>query len=89
MLRDDTHPKYCHMADIKTISHDPSNAFVSAKRISHRVKAWAWKARSNSIATRKRWKQWRMLGATKTATCKLCDKADDTVGHKLGGCACK
>jgi hypothetical protein len=77
------------MANIKTISHDPSNAFVSAKSISHRDKAWVWKARSNSIATRKRRKQWGMLGATETATCKLCNKADDTVGHRLGGCACK
>mmetsp|Transcript_26877 Transcript_26877/g.65854 ORF Transcript_26877/g.65854 Transcript_26877/m.65854 type:complete len:313 (+) Transcript_26877:675-1613(+) len=29
-----------------------------------------------------------MLAATETATCKLCNTADDTVGHRLGGCAC-
>jgi len=87
--RDNAHEDYGRMADKKTISHKPSNAFVTAKSISHRDKAWVWKARSNSIATRKRRKQWGMLGATETATCKLCNKTDDTVGHRLGGCACK
>jgi hypothetical protein len=27
-----------------------------------------------------------MLGPTETATCTLCCEADDTVGHRLGGC---
>jgi hypothetical protein len=26
------------------------------------------------------------LGPTETATCTLCGKADDTVGHRLGWC---
>jgi ribonuclease HI len=81
-----SHPDYCRMAEIKTVSHEPSNAFVTSKSISHRDKAWVWKARSNSIATRKRRKQWGMLGPKETATCTLCRKADDTVGHRLGGC---
>ena len=87
--KDNAHDDYGRMADIKTISHEPSNAFVTAKSLPHRDKAWVWKARSNSIATRKRRKQWGLLGPTETATCKLCGKADDTVGHRLGGCACK
>ena len=84
--RDSAHTDYCRMAEIKTVSHEPSNAFVTSKSISHRDKAWVWKARSNSIATRKRRKQWGILGPTETATCTLCGKADDTVGHRLGGC---
>jgi hypothetical protein len=35
---------------------------VTSKSISHRDKAWVLKARSNLIATRKRRKQWGMLG---------------------------
>jgi len=84
--RANTHSDYCHMAEIKTVCHEPSNAFATAKSIPHRDKAWVWKARSNSIATRKRRKQWGMLGPTETATCTLCGKADDTVGHRLGWC---
>jgi len=59
---------------------------VTAESISHTDRAWVSKARSNSIATRKRRKQWGMLAPTETATCTVCGKADDTVGLRLGWC---
>ena len=51
---DSAHTDYCRMAEIKMVCHEPSNAFVTSKSISHGDKAWVWSARSNSIATRKR-----------------------------------
>jgi ribonuclease HI/exonuclease III len=83
--RHNAHPIFCRMADIPGNEPVLSNAFATSKEVTHANRAWVWKARFNAVATRKRLAQWGKLGPGQ-AKCIRCASADDTVGHRLGGC---
>ena len=80
------HKDYCRMSEIPTVDHKPSNAFAKSTTVTAKDRAWVWKARSNAVATGRRMKLWGKLPTGETGLCVVCHQAEDTVGHRLGGC---